>query len=334
MRHLRAFAAISLAQCLAGCTAWQSALHPRGPQARDLFSLFWLFTAVSLLVWLLVCVALAIALRRERPISHTDPAARVARTERRAMIAVWTAGAATVVVLIGLTVASFLATRNLAEADEDAVAIHVIGHQWWWEVRYDDPQPQRIFTTANEIHIPVGRPVRVRLTAQDVIHSFWVPSLAGKQDLIPGRENAIVMSAARPGIYRGQCAEFCGVQHAHMAMLLVADAPDAFDAWRAGQLRAAATREEERRGHDLFVERSCAACHTIRGTNAGGRTAPDLTHLASRRTIAAGQLPMTRETIAAFIADPQRIKPGSHMPRVDLAPAEIDALAGYLAALR
>src|SRR5207302_265287 len=199
-----------------------------------------------------------------------------------------------------LATASFLATSGMSDnGGEDMLSIHVTGHLWWWELRYQDAQPQRIFPSANEIHIPVGRRVRVTLSADDVIHSFWVPNLAGKQDLIPGRDNALVFSAAREGIYRGQCAEFCGLQHAHMAMLVVAEPPQAFEAWREAQLKAAAepSDTEQLRGRGVFLGKPCVACHAIRGTAAGGKTGPDLTHVAGRHTIAAGRLPTSRGSI-------------------------------------
>jgi cytochrome c oxidase subunit 2 len=212
----------------------------------------------------------------------------------------------------------------------------VRGYQWWWEVTYGDAQPARVFTTANEIHVPVGRRVSIELAAADVIHSFWVPNLAGKQDLISGRDNQIAFTADRAGIYRGQCAEFCGLQHAHMGLLVVAQSPDEFDVWRNAQLASATAPgdAEQQGGERVVTGKACAACHTIRGTAAAGTLGPDLTHLASRSYIAAGVLPMTRGSLAAWIADPQTIKPGNNMPMVPLTADELRAASAYLASLK
>jgi cytochrome c oxidase subunit 2 len=203
-------------------------------------------------------------------------------------------------------------------------------------VEYEHPSADQRFTTANEIHVPVGRPVLLKLTSSDVIHSFWVPSLTGKMDLVTGRENLLRIEAERPGVYRGQCAEYCGLQHAHMAILVVADPPEAFEAWRAGQVAAAAEPEDplRKQGRDAFLSGPCVMCHAIRGTNAGGHVAPDLTHVGSRRTIAAGVLPRSRGSLAAWLVDPQGIKPGAHMPLMKLDPGEANAIAAYLDGLK
>jgi cytochrome c oxidase subunit 2 len=318
---------------LAGCEGWQSSLDPQGPQARALADLFWIFTAVCGVVWVLVVLALAIALirrRRERP----DPLVTDSAQDRRFIAVVTTMSALTAITVLVLTGLSFGAQRQLYGPAE-GLTIRITGHQWWWDVRYEDPEPYRNFGTANEIHIPVGEPVRIKLTSSDVIHSFWTPNLFGKQDLIPGRENEIRFVADRPGIYRGQCAEFCGWQHAHMSLLLVVRPKEEFEAWRDSQIKAAEPPhdDERRRGETVFLSKPCIMCHTVRGTPAGGRTGPDLTHLASRQYIAAGTLPTTRGSIAAWIADPQGIKPGAHMPLVRLAPEELHPLLSYLAGL-
>jgi cytochrome c oxidase subunit II len=214
--------------------------------------------------------------------------------------------------------------------------IRVRGYQWWWEVTYLDAHPQQVFSTANEIHVPVGRPVHLKLAAADVIHSFWVPNLAGKQDLIPGRQNSLTFTASQVGVYRGQCAEFCGLQHAHMALLVIVDDNDAFERWRTQQLTASVPPRgrQQQTGKQLFESKACAACHTIQGSLASGSIGPDLTHLASRHYIAAGLLPTNRGTIAAWVADPQTLKPGSNMPQVPLTADELNALSAYLADLR
>jgi cytochrome c oxidase subunit 2 len=308
---------------------WQSALNPAGPAATGLSFLFWMFAGICGAVWLLVILVAAFAVLRR---TGSDGA----QGERRAGIMVGVAVAMTVVIVSGFTLASFAATRALSQAEPDPLVIQVRAYQWWWQITYPDVQPSRQFRTANEIHIPTGRQVRIELSAEDVIHSFWIPNLGGKQDLIPGRENVLTLTAARAGLYRGQCAEFCGLQHAHMAFIVIAESQAEFDAWRSGQVAAARAPDggEERRGRDVLESKACGACHTIRGTQAGGALGPDLTHVASRHTIAAGMLPTTRGTLAAWIADPQTIKPGNNMPLVPLSAEDLQAVAAYLATLK
>ena len=321
-------------------SAIQSALDVGGSQAAHLRDLIALFTSVCAAVWLTVVIATAWgALRRREPAAGLPEPALSPEPgrERRLAIAVGSALALTVLIITGLTAVSFLTTRRLTAATgDDALVLRVKGYQWWWEVTYTDPDPSRVLLTANEIHVPVGRPVRVELVGADVIHSFWVPSLAGKQDMIPGRANEIAFTAERPGVYRGQCAEFCGFQHAHMAFLVVAHPPAEFARWRSAQLAPAHRPAEElaRDGERVFTSRNCAACHTVRGTPAAGTLGPDLTHVASRQTIAAGLLPTTPGSLAAWIADPQTIKPGSNMPLVPLSPPELRAVTAYMASLR
>jgi cytochrome c oxidase subunit 2 len=207
----------------------------------------------------------------------------------------------------------------------------VVGHQWWWEFQY----PELGFVTANELHVPVGRRVELRLTSTDVIHSFWVPELQGKTDLIPGRENVAWIEADRPGVYGGQCAEYCGIQHTHMGLLVVAQPEAEYEQWAAGQRAPAVTPADSTtdRGRETFL-RACALCHTVRGTPAGGRLGPDLTHLASRRTLAAGLLPNTAGHLGGWISNPQALKPGTRMPRVPLSRDEFRLLHQYLLTLR
>jgi cytochrome c oxidase subunit 2 len=202
-------------------------------------------------------------------------------------------------------------------------------------VRYDSNEPSRVFTTANEIHIPTGQPVRLDLASTDVIHSFWVPELSGKTDVIPGQRNETWIEADRPGTYRGQCAEYCGLQHAHMALSVVAELPAQFDAWWAAQLQGAPAPQSqtaEAAQTDFVVH--CGICHTVRGTSAGGRLGPDLSHLMSRRTIAAGTLPNTPGYLSGWIADPQHVKPGNLMPILDLSGTQLSAIRDYLERLQ
>jgi cytochrome c oxidase subunit 2 len=215
--------------------------------------------------------------------------------------------------------------------DEDALTIEVIGHQWWWEVRY----PEQQLVTANEIHIPVGQPVTLKLTSADVIHSFWVPELHGKRDLIPGRVNDFWLQADEAGDYWGLCAEFCGTQHAKMLFVLVAEPPEMFEQWVAAQQTAAAepTDTLTQQGFDIFMEAECGTCHQIRGTPASGDFGPDLTHFASRLTLGAGAARNTRGTLAGWVVDPHGIKPGNLMPSSDVSGKDLQPLLAYLESL-
>jgi len=332
--------ALSMILCLplAGCGGWQSALNAHGPEAERLAKLFWFFTAVCGLVWLLVVLALGWALfrRTSRSSAPDDPLLLDPHQERRSALAVWGLTAASIIVLVVFTLVSFFASRGLNAANADALNIEVTGYQWWWQVRYLDPNPSLTFVTANEIHVPVGKPVKVNLIAGDVIHSFWVPNLAGKLDLIPGQNNELTFAANRPGVYRGQCAEFCGLQHAFMGFRVIAEPDQDFAAWRARQLQPALRSEDAlvTEGERVFLNNGCILCHTIRGTSAGGRMGPDLTHIGGRSAIASDTLPNTVGYMAGWIADPQAVKPGNYMPSVPLEGGDLNALVHYLEALK
>jgi cytochrome c oxidase subunit 2 len=236
-----------------------------------------------------------------------------------------------------LLIASIAAGRAVSSAPPTtAVTIAITGHQWWWEVQYEDAVPERRISTANELHIPTNRSVVLKVTSRDVIHSFWVPNLQGKRDLTPGYTTAIWLKADRPGRYRGQCAEFCGVQHAHMAFELVAESNEVFDAWRREMLQPAREPPDPvaAAGHDVFMQARCPACHTIRGTQAAGLAGPDLTHIARRTSLGAGTLPNTPEHLTAWIRDPQASKPGNQMPPNPLPADAVQALVAYLQTLR
>jgi cytochrome c oxidase subunit 2 len=334
MARRASIAAIFIALPLGGCGGWQSALDPQGPQATYLATLFWIFTWVMVAVWLLTMAVLVAALLRNRDPARNPLAANPER-ERRMTAAIAAAVAVTGLVVLGLTGLSYGGQKRIA-ARQPGLTLKVTGHQWWWEVRYEHAEPHQIFTTANEIHIPVGEPVTLNLASSDVIHSFWVPNVAGKLDLVPGYDNQMQFTADREGVWRGQCAEFCGHQHAHMGLLVVAESKETFEAWRQAQIRAAEppAEPERQKGQSVFLSKPCALCHTIRGTPAGGRIGPDLTHLGSRRHLAAATLPLTRGALAAWLIDPQGIKPGAHMPMTPLHPDEIDPLLSYLAGLK
>lgn len=227
--------------------------------------------------------------------------------------------------------------RTVGPPAHPGLVLDVTGHQWWWEVNYGAPQGEewQSFRTANEIHVPVGERVLVRLHSSDVIHSFWVPKLTGKTDVIPGQINDSWFEADRPGRYRGQCGEFCGLQHAHMGFEVVAESPADFRRWRAAQLQPAPqpSGNAQTRGRDL-VQYRCGSCHAVRGTLAAAYIAPDLTHLMSRRSIAAAALPNRRGTLLGWIQDPQDVKPGSLMPAQALTAPELADLTAYLEILR
>jgi cytochrome c oxidase subunit 2 len=306
----------------------QSALESAGPQSAHIERLWWLMFWVDAGVFVLVSAFVlgAVLLRRRDP-------ARDDVLKAGVTIAL----GVTVLTLFVLLVASVWTGRAVASLGaQSAVTIELTGHQWWWEAEYEDSLPSQRFTTANELHIPTGRPVVLKVTSHDVIHSFWVPNLHGKRDLIPGYTTAIWLQADTPGVYRGQCAEFCGVEHARMAIYVTAESNADFEKWKANQRREAAqpSNDDERRGRDVFLRSTCTQCHTIRGTIAGATTGPDLTHLASRGTIAAGTLRNTRGHLAGWIADAQSVKPGNKMPPNSIPAGDMQVLLTYLESLK
>jgi cytochrome c oxidase subunit II len=245
-------------------------------------------------------------------------------------------GISTVVLLISAVwTMAVLAKINAPPPGEKPLVIEITGSQWWWKARYLNDEPSKILTTADEFHIPVGRPVRIKLIGADVIHSFWVPALAGKTDTIPGQTNETWLQAAKPGRYRGQCTQYCGEQHAHMAFFVIAEPQADFDRWLQDQLSEASPASSPALVHDqqVFVEH-CGACHTVRGSMAGGSVAPDLTHLMSRQTLAAGTLENTPGALAAWIAEPSALKPGTQMPDLYLSGPELSAVTTYLETLK
>lgn len=314
----------------------QSILHPAGPMAERILGLWDLMYWVCFGVFALVILALLAAVLRRRPKIEDEEDLPGPAESRRLIQVIGAAVAVTVVLLFVLLTASVATGRATAELSGEPLSLKVTGKQWWWQVEYVDPVPSRSITTANEIHVPVGRPVRIRLESSDVIHSFWVPSLHGKKDLVPGYTNVIWIEADRPGVYRGQCAEFCGFQHAHMALLVIAEPPERFQAWAETQRQPSAPpRTPQQALGKYLVERlPCANCHTIRGTQASGKLGPDLTHVASRRTLAAGTMPNNRGHLGGWLLDPQSIKPGSLMPPTAMSAESLQALLAYLEILR
>ena len=315
-------------------------LAPAGPQAAALSHLWWLTLMVCVLVFVPVLAALAYTVWRAprgTKGTHAPDLALIDRSEPRLRRWVTLGVAVSTVLLLGLLVASFFTDRELARLPlADAVHVELTAYQFWWDARYDDAEPSRIFTTANELHVPVGRPIVLTLRAGDVIHSVWVPSLQGKKDLIPGRESTLAFRADRAGVYRGQCAEFCGMSHANMLLRLVVEPTDAFERWVAAQ-RAPAVEPSSGSaaadGKALYARSACVGCHTIAGVSTGV-LGPNLTHVGSRATIAAGSLPNTKATLTAWIRDAPALKPGAKMPPFGLGEADADAIAEYLLSLK
>ncbi|HEX6740310.1 MAG TPA: cytochrome c oxidase subunit II [Sphingomicrobium sp.] len=322
---------------LAACNRFQNALAGDGADGANFVRLFIIFTIVSAVMFVLVVGALFVALWHKRRADLTVEHGR--HQDEPAGFSRALAGWAILIVagLAALTVASFFTDRsNAADAAHPGLVVTVTGNQFWWDVEYVSGDPSKSFHTANELHLPVGVPVEVKLQATDVIHSFWVPNLAGKQDLIPGRVTDIQLLPRRTGYYRGQCAEFCGVQHAHMALDVTVDSRADFLRWVAAQQRVAfaPAGPAELAGYRYFISRECSSCHNVAGTAASGTIGPDLTHVASRRSLAAGTLPMSRANLARWVADPQAHKSGNAMPTIPLSRNELAALTAYLERLQ
>ncbi len=316
----------------------QSMLAPAGPHAARIESLWWLFFWISVAVFIGVVGFLGWALIRRGHL-RVYPPAQVEDTEehmRQLHIGVGAATVVAAILLFVLLIGSILTGESVGSMTGTGPTIEVTGLQWWWQVRYQDPTPANEVITANEIHIPVGQPVLLRLVARDVIHSLWIPELNGKTDLIPGQENRMWIQADHPGVFRGQCAEFCGLQHAHMGLIVVAEPPDQYNAWLAQQRKPAPepTTDLTRHGREIFLSGPCPLCHQIQGTPAAGQVAPNLTHLASRQTIAAATAPNTPGHLGGWITDPQDLKPGNNMPSMSLSGGDLQALLAYLETLK
>jgi cytochrome c oxidase subunit 2 len=312
----------------------QSSLDPAGPDAARISRLWWLMLGISTAVFLIVVGFMLHGVYRAR---RRDTAATDEASKRRMTRAVIAATALTTVILFVILVASVMTGRAIsARPDSDVIDVEVVGHQWWWEFVYKDAAASQQVSSANELHIPIGKTVVLKLTSRDVIHSFWVPNLQGKKDLIPGHYIIFPLRADRAGVYRGQCAEFCGAQHAHMAFTVIAQPEDQFMAWLDSERQPAATPADPlvARGQRVFLSKPCVMCHMIRGTPAGSHVGPELTHVATRPTIAAGTLEMNRGNLAGWVVDAQSIKPGTRMPPNSLTSEELDALLAYLESLK
>lgn len=329
-RGFAADLATGLGELLSG-PASHSVLRPAGVQAANIHSLWQLTLWVCMGVFAAILLVLVVVLARPHRRSTTAGAQRASRR--------WVAVASitSAVLLVALLVADVATGRALSRLPtSDALRIEMTAQQWWWQARYLDAAGAPEFTVAGDLHLPVGRPVVIALKSTDVIHTFWVPSLHGKKDMLPGRSTELALRADRPGTYRGACAEFCGLQHALMAFSVTVQPPDEYEAWRAAQAAPAGAPAtvEAQRGRALFESLNCAGCHTVRGTPAQGTLGPDLTHVGSRPMLAAGTVPRTREHLAAWIVDPQSLKPGSTMPASRLDPKQVSELVAYLEGLR
>ena len=302
-------------------------LHSHGPAAGPTQWLDWIFTSIVCLVCLIVAVLLVWALIRRRPADAGDIRSR----QGEGLMWIYVGTGVSTAALIAMAIYAVMALNAVANPPtEPALTIRVTGYDWWWSADYPATDGSA-FATANEIHIPTGQPVRVELKTADVIHAFWVPQLAGKTQMIPGTTNVQWLQADQPGIYRGQCTQFCGLQHAHMAFEVVAQSPSDFAAWRAHQAEPAAATSDP--GQQIFID-NCGSCHAVRGTAAAGGHAPDLTHLMSRRQLGAGTLDNTPANLALWIAHPQKVKPGVNMADTVLPPADLVRLETYLGTLK
>ena len=293
--------------------------------------------AVGGMVWIAVVVAMFASVRAKRSSLGPDGLIQLsADAQRRTAGVVNVATVITVLILLGFLAFDFSVGRALADHPARALTIEIVGHQWWWEVQYVDSNPSKLVATANEIHVPVGEPVQLKLRSTDVIHSFWAPNLTGKRDLIPGYVTTQWFTADTAGRYRGQCAEFCGLQHAKMALDIVAEPRAQFVAWLAAASAPAAPIADSAQlaGQRVFMNGGCATCHSIGGTEARASVGPTLSHLMGRSMIAAGTLPNTRENLTRWIANPQAVKPGAHMPPSPLTAVQLNALVAFLETLK
>ena len=326
---------------LTGCGGQQpqqTMMRPAGPMAHNIENLWWFIFVIALVVFVIVFALFTGAIATRRVRAQEQPQLEFPiEIEQRHVRMVIAATVVSVLILFAILGYSVVVGKNMNSlVSKNPVSIKVTGHQWWWEVEYPNTQADLTVTTANEIHVPVGVPVVLQTSSADVIHSFWAPNIQGKRDLIPGYENAIWFQVENEGTYRGQCAEFCGHEHAKMSFYVVAESQDKFNGWLEQQRKPAPDPPNEvlSHGRDVFVKSTCVMCHTVRGTDAGSRVGPDLTHLASRISIAAGTLPNNAGALGGWIADPQTIKPGVRMPPNPLLAEDLQALVQWLQSLK
>ena len=323
------FRPAALALCLGGCSTPLGYLDTHGTSANIIAQLGWGLLTISIVVIAIISALVLAATFRSRSIAEDDQLA--VRRDGGGMNWIYVGVGISVVALVASVIWTLLTLRAVAEPNSTpALTIDVDAHQWWWEAAYRSSRPELEFTTANELHIPVGMPVRVNLTSDDVIHSFWVPKLAGKTDVIPDQQNSTWIEAKQPGVYRGQCAEYCGVEHALMSFRVVAEPLDQFNAWRARQLRGTQVHSLAGAAGALLFAAHCGACHASRNSGGGGIYGPNLTNLGERRTLAAGVLPNTPGNLGYWIRHAQQVKPGARMPDIPLAQSEVAPIVAYL----
>lgn len=322
---------------LAGCTTAEppmTTMAPKSDFAEWTHSLYLQVIGWDSLILAIVTLATLLALFRYSTRARAQEAPPVSR-EHLGLEVTWTVGPALVLLAIAIPTIRTTFRSQRADAPADALDVKVTAHQWWWQIQYPDLE----IATANEIHLPVGRPVRLSLESADVIHSFWVPQLGGKRDIIPGHTNAISLIPRVPGMYLGQCGEFCGLSHANMRFRVFVDTPEQFAAWSARQIapaplgRPAEGADLVERGARLYATGPCVTCHTITGVSTQ-RVGPDLTHFGSRTTLAGGTLDNTSGNVAAWLRDPPALKPGAQMPDLGLSSPQIAALVAYLESLK
>lgn len=310
---------------------------PESPPSREIRDLSYLVFGICIVIFVVVqgflVVAIVKGVRARRLASRSADESSAEPVQIYGSIPIeiaWTVIPTIIVFVLTMVTIRTLRDIDITTPPENSMEVVAIGHQWWWEFRY--PGPDGEVVTANEMHVPVGRPIWLRLESADVIHSFWVPRLAGKMDLIPGHTNYTWFSADRKGIFLGQCAEYCGTQHAHMLIRVYADEPGEFETWLDEQRKPAVVDASVDAGRRVFAEYACLNCHTISGLS-DGMFGPNLTHLASRNTIGSGFIPLNRDNLHAWIDDPNQLKPGCNMPSLKLDPSELDAVTDFLMTL-
>lgn len=301
-----------------------SAFKPFGPAASMISDLWWIMLVAFGSIFIFVLVLLAIALLRRRQLALPHPPLGDTKFIALGGLVLPT------FILVPLLIHTLLVTRKL-QPPKDALVIRLTGYMWWWDVQY----PAQGITIANEIHVPIGQAVRLEMTSGDVIHSFWPPSLSGKTDLIPGQTTVHWLEVDKAGTYRAQCAEFCGLQHARMALMVIALPPAEFSAWvsRSQAPKPTADDPNLQRGQKAFLDEGCGECHTIRGTAAQGKVGPDLTHIGSRRSLGAGVIANSYGSLAGWVANPQALKPGNRMPASYIKAEDYHPLITYLMSL-
>jgi len=326
---------------LGASTAFASAaplnyLTSFGTKADATRPLTWGVAIVSVAVIVIIALVLAGAIWRRPGVAVGAPGERMeVGSEEGGLNWLWIGvGISSFVLLLSVIWTVAVLAEIARPANKPAVVIEVTGKQWWWQIRYLSDDPSQIFATANEIHIPTGQPVLFKLIGGDVIHSFWIPALAGKTDAIPGQTNETWLEAREPGVYRGQCTEYCGIEHAHMSLVVIAQSPTEFAAWKTHQLQSPAMPSGQALVGMIDFNMRCASCHMVRGTTAAGYLGPDLSHLMQRTTLAAGTLPNDPQHLAQWISDPQGVKPGNLMQKPELTGTELAAIDAYLGTLQ